>query len=76
MCRLGVKILLDSNGPLSYQTNPGQCYVDMVREFDYSNDDIRQIIIYLINASFVGEPTKKTWRREWLAEFDRLRNNL
>ena len=48
----------------------------MVRKFDYSIDDIRQFIIHSINASFLDEPTKKTWRREWLAEFDELRKSL
>ena len=76
MGRLGLKIFPDSDGSPLHRINPGQCYVDIVREFDYSIDDIRQIIIHSINASFVSEPTKKTWRREWLAEFDELRKSL
>ena len=76
MGRLGLNIFPNSDDPPLHHTNPGQCYVDMVRKFDYSIDDIRQFIIHSINASFVDEPTKKTWRREWLAEFDELRKSL
>ena len=76
MGRLGLNIFPNSDDPPLHHTNPGKCYADMVRKFDYSIDDIRQFIIHSINASFVDEPTKKTWRREWLAEFDELRKSL
>ena len=76
MGRQGLNIFPNSDDPPLHHTNPGKCYVDMVRKFDYSIDDIRQFIIHSINASFVDEPTKKTWRREWLTEFDELRKSL
>ena len=74
MGREGIKIFPNSDDPPLHHTNPGKCYIDMVKEFKYSIEDVREFIGNSINGSFVDDYTKKIWRNEWLEEFDNLRN--
>ena len=76
MARAGMTIIPATDDWHMHNTNGQKCYQVMIEDFGFDLDGIRQCIENGINAAWQPESTKKIWRKEWLAEFDRLRATL
>ena len=76
MADLGLRIFPNSDDPPMHHTDPGKAYIDMVEIYGFGLDDCRQFIVNSIDSAWVDESTKRQWREEWLADFDRLREDV
>lgn len=72
----GLKLTIGSDDPPLHFTDPGWCYVVMMKDFGATLDDVRGFIVNSIDGSWAPDADKQKWRVEWLAEFDRLRHAL
>jgi adenosine deaminase len=73
MARRGLRIHPNTDDPTFHNVTPTLAWQMMVRDFGYTVDDLREFMLNGIDAAWVDEGTKSAWRREWGAEFDRLR---
>lgn len=72
----GLKLTIGSDDPPLHFTDPGWCYVEMVKKLGATLDDVRGFVANSIDAAWVPETLKQEWRKEWLSEFDDKRNAL
>ncbi|MHA2287091.1 MAG: adenosine deaminase family protein [Candidatus Thorarchaeota archaeon] len=72
----GLRITIGSDDPPLHHTDPGWSYMIVLNEMGFTLDDVRQLIINSIDASWASENEKRKWREEWLTVFDEERNNL
>ncbi|MHA2385996.1 MAG: adenosine deaminase family protein, partial [Candidatus Thorarchaeota archaeon] len=72
----GLRITIGSDDPPLHNTDPGWSYMIVLNEMGFTVDDVRQLIINSIDASWASENEKRKWREEWLTVFDEERNNL
>ena len=73
---LGLRIFPNSDDPPLHHTDPGFCYIAMVRDYGFDLDAIRSFVINSIDAAWIDESDKRQWRQNWLREFDDLRAQL
>lgn len=76
MAKAGMKIIPCTDDWHIHATNGVECYRVMVEDFGFDLDGIRQLMLNGIDASWLPEPQKARWRREWAEEFDTLRKRL
>lgn len=76
MNEFGLKIMIDCDDPPMFQSDPTRDYVVAVEHMGFTVEDIRQCMLNGIDGSWLDEPTKRTMRREWAAEFDALAAQL
>lgn len=68
----GLKIMLDCDDPPMFQTDPTKDYVVAWEHMGFTVEDFRQCLYNAIDGTWVDEPTKRQWRRDWIADFDAL----
>jgi adenosine deaminase len=68
----GIKLMIDCDDPPMFQTDPTKDYVIAAEHMGFTVEDFRQCLLNAIDGAWVDEPTKRQWRREWLAEYDAL----
>ena len=68
----GLKIMLDCDDPPMFKTDPTNDYIVAADHMGFGPEDFRQFMLNGIDGSWVDEPTKRRWRREWSAEVDDL----
>lgn len=76
MAKAGLNIIPCTDDWYIHDTDSANCYRVMVEELGFDLDAIRQMIENSIDAAWVSEQQKLTWKKEWLAEFDHLRAQL
>ena len=72
MADAGLRIMPDSDDPPLHHTDPAKAHAEMVTTFRLPFERLRECVGAGIDAAWVGESTKAVWRRDWMAEFDRL----
>jgi adenosine deaminase len=72
MVERGLKVMLDCDDPPMFQTDPTKDYVVAAEHMGFTPADFKQFLLNAIDGSWVDEPTKRQWRRDWSAEFDSL----
>jgi adenosine deaminase len=72
MAERGLKIMLDCDDPPMFKTDPTNDYIVAADHMGFGPEDFRQFMLNGIDGSWVDEPTKRRWRREWSAEVDGL----
>ena len=76
MAERGLKIMLDCDDPPMFKTDPTNDYIVAADHMGFGPEDFRQFMLNGIDGSWVDEPTKRRWRREWSAEVDELVGQL
>ena len=72
MARTGLKIMPNSDDPPLHHTDPANAHAEMVTTFGLPFAMLRGFVANGIDGAWVDESVKRTWRAEWLSEFDRL----
>ena len=72
MVQGGLKIMVDCDDPPMFQTDPTSDYVAMVEPMGFGPEDVREFVLNGIDGSWLDDPTKRRWRREWSWEIDGL----
>ena len=72
MARRGLKIAVDCNDPPMFKTDPTSDYVAMSESMGFGPEDVREFVLNGIDGSWLDDPTKRRWRREWSREIDEL----
>jgi adenosine deaminase len=68
----GLKITLNSDDPPMFQSNPTYEYVLCAEHMEFTPADFREIALNGIDGSWLPDPTKRQWRREWGHQIDAL----
>lgn len=72
MARRGLKIMVDCDDPPMFKTDPTDNYVAMADHMGFGPQDFREFVLNGIDGSWLDDPTKRRWRREWSREIDAL----
>jgi adenosine deaminase len=48
----------------------------VLNEMGFTLDEVRELIVNSIDASWASEKEKRKWREDWLTEFNEESNNL
>ena len=72
MARRGLKIMVDCDDPPMFQTDPTSDYRALVEQMGFGPEDMREFVLNGIDGSWLDDPTKRLWRREWSREIDAL----
>ncbi|WP_309492241.1 adenosine deaminase [Candidatus Hecatella orcuttiae] len=76
MARRGLKIMVNCDDPPMFKTNPTKEYIVMAEYMGFSPADFREFVLNGIDGSWLDDPTKRRWRREWAWEIDKLMAQL
>ena len=72
MARTGLRIMPNSDDPPLHHTDPANAHAEMVTTFALPFAMLRGFVLNGIDGAWVDESVKRTWRAEWLGEYDRL----
>jgi adenosine deaminase len=72
MLDAGLKVTLDCDDPPMFGTDPSNDYVVAAEQMAVTPEQFREIVLNGVDGSWVDDPTKRRWRREWGAEIDDL----
>ena len=72
MAERGLKIMVDCDDPPMFQTDPTNDYVAMADHMGFGPEDFREFVLNGVDGSWLDDPTKRRWRREWSQEIDEL----
>jgi adenosine deaminase len=73
---LGLRVHPNTDDPTLHHVTPTRAWLMMVRDFGFSLDDLRCFMLNGIDGAWTDDTTRRQWRSDWTAEFDRLRANL
>jgi adenosine deaminase len=76
MAALGLKIHPNTDDPPLHQVTPAGAWQLMFSHFGFSFDALRGFMLNGLDGAWIDAGTRRRWRREWTAEFDRLRVDL
>jgi len=76
MAETNLKIFPNSDDPPLHETDPANAFAEMVTTFKLPVETLREYMLTSIDGAWVDEDTKRTWRTEWSAEYDRLAADL
>lgn len=76
MAKAGLNIIPCTDDWHIHDTTSANCYRVMVEDFGFDLDSLRQMMVNSIEASWIAEPIKQRWLKEWCTEFDSLRSAL
>lgn len=68
----GLRLFPNSDDPTMHHVNVAESWQIMHQFLDFSIEDLRGMLEASIDAAWVGDDVKAEWKRDWLAEFDRL----
>jgi adenosine deaminase len=72
----GLRVHPNTDDPTFHNVTPSLAWEMMARHFGYTHDDLRECMLNGLDAAWVDDDTRRTWRREWGAEFDELRRTV
>jgi adenosine deaminase len=73
MPALGLRVHPNTDNPTLHKVTPTRAWLMMVQDFGFGLDDIRAFMVNGLDAAWIDESQRSTWRREWTREFDALR---
>ncbi len=76
MPALGLKLHPNTDDPTLHLVTPTQTWHMMVRDFGFSLDDLRGFMLNGLDGAWLDDSTRRDWRSQFTAEFDRLRAKL
>ena len=72
MAEAGLKIMVNSDDPAMFVSDLGNEYVRLHREMGLTLDTLKEMALNGIDAAWIDDTTKASWRAEWSAEIDAL----
>jgi adenine deaminase len=72
----GLRVHPNTDDPTLHNVTPTLAWQMMARDFGYGVDDLRACMLNGLDAAWLDDGTRQRWRREWSAEFDRLREGM
>ena len=73
MPQLGLKIHPNTDDPTLHKVTPTGAWLKMVRDFDFSIDQVREFVVNGIDGAWIDDSTRRAMRVGFLHEFDALR---
>jgi len=72
----GIRVHPNTDDPTFHHVTPTLAWQMMMRDFGFGLDDLRAFMLNGLDAAWIDEDTRRSWRREWGAEFDALRRTV
>ena len=72
MSEAGLKLMVNSDDPAMFVSDLGNEYVRLHREMGLSLDTLAEMSLNGIDASWIDDTTKASWRAEWSADIDAI----
>lgn len=72
MPALGLRVHPNTDDPALHAVTPSGAWLKMVRDFGFGVADLRGFMLNGIDGAWVDDGTRRRWRADWGAEFDRL----
>ena len=72
MVENGLKVFPNSDDPTMHQVSISEAWMLMFNWLGFTLPQLRDMLANSIDSAWVEESVKAGWRRDWLAEFDRL----
>ena len=66
----GLKLMVNSDDPAMFVSDLGNEYVRLHREMGLGLDTLKEMALNGIDASWLDDGTKSSWRRQWSTEID------
>lgn len=73
MPRMGLKVHPNTDDPTLHLVTPTQAWLMMVRDFDFSLDDLRDFMRHGLDAAWIDPGQRATWHKQFCNEFDSQR---
>ncbi len=70
---LGLRIHPNTDDPTLHRVTPTQAWLMMVRDFGFTIDDLRGFMDNGLEGAWMDDSTRRVWRADFAAQFDRLR---
>lgn len=70
---LGLRVHPNTDNPTLHKVTPTRAWQMMVEDFGFDLHDLRGFMLNGLDAAWIDESQRATWRREWTIEFDALR---
>lgn len=72
MPALGLRIHPNTDNPTLHKVTPTRAWAMMLEDFGFDLEDVREFMINGLDAAWIDESQRRTWRSEWTKEFDAL----
>ena len=72
MVGAGLNIVINTDDPALFRTDLANEYALVARNFDLSPEQLKEISLNGLRASWLDEAIKRTWIAEWSAQIDHL----
>ncbi len=69
---MGLRVHPNTDDPTLHHVTPTRAWLMMVRDFGFTLDDLRGFLLNGLDGAWIDDTTRRRWRAEWTAEFDRL----
>jgi len=76
MPAMGLRIHPNTDDPALHHVTPTQAWMMMVHDFGFSLDALRDFLENGLDGAWIDDSQRRTWRTQWLAEFDALRQRF
>ena len=73
---LGLRVHPNTDDPTLHKVTPTLAWLMMVRDFGFSLDQLRGFMHNGLDAAWIDDATRRQWRQEHTAQFDKLRAGL
>ena len=73
MPALGLRIHPNTDDPTLHHVTPTQAWGAMHQDFGFSIDELRSFMLHGLDAAWIDNGTRRAWRAEFAAAFDRAR---
>lgn len=70
---LGLRLHPNTDDPTLHHVTPTRSWAMMVRDFGCTLEQLRGFVVNGLDAAWIDDGTRRRWKAEHLAEFDRLR---
>ncbi|HEX2625923.1 MAG TPA: adenosine deaminase [Candidatus Limnocylindrales bacterium] len=71
MRELALRLHPNTDDPTFHHVTPTEAWQMMAADFDYSIDDLRACMLNGLDAAFIDDSTRRAWRPQFEAGFDR-----
>jgi adenosine deaminase len=70
MPRMGLKVHPNTDDPTLHLVTPTQAWFMMVRDFEFSLDDLKGFMLHGLDAAWIDSGQRAVWRRQFSEHFD------
>lgn len=71
---LGLKIHPNTDDPTLHGVTPAGAWAMMVESFGFGLEDLKAFMLNGLDGAWIDDGSRRRWKQEWTAEFDRLRS--